>query len=913
MANHSVNYYQNLPLRLFLILPFVIQISLAVGLVGYLSFINGQKAVNNLADQLITKVNRLVDQHLDTYLATPHQINQINAGAIELGLLNLKDFPGAGHYFWKQMQVYKGIGYNGYALTSGEGAGAGSWLEGQGITIDQTIKGKAYSYKTDSQGNRVKLVSVDPYEPLEDIWYTQTMKVGKPTWSRIYTWDSAAGYVAASANYPVYDKNQQLFAILTVDLLLSNISDFLRNLQASPSGKIFIIEQNGLLIANSTDDAPFTVVDGKTQRLSAVNNRDPLIKATAEYLQKEFANFQEIKDSQELALQFQGERQFVRVKPWRDQFGLNWLVVVVIPESDFMGEINANNRTTILLCFGALAIAIILGIYTSRWIVQPILGLAQASSAIASGTLDQTVELPNVRELSILAQSFNQMAQQLRESFTALENTNQELEKRVAERTAELTTAKEAADAANSAKSEFLANMSHELRTPLNGILGYAQILQRDKTATPKQLDGISIIHQCSSHLLMVINDILDISKIEARKLELVAKNFNFETFLQGVVNICRIKAEQKELDFSYQILNKIPIAVNTDEKRLRQVLINLLGNAIKFTETGGVTLKVGLINQKNQLLPTSTIRFVIEDTGVGMTPSQLEKIFLPFEQVGDSLRKAEGTGLGLAISQQIVELMGGEIRVESVYGEGSKFWFDLDLQEVLDWQEKEVFLVNQNIISYEGEPKTILIVDDRWENRAVIVNLLEPLGFKLLEASNGQEGLDKAKNFQPDLIITDLAMPIMNGFEMTQYLRSYSEFQKTVIIASSASVFNFNRQQSQEAGCNDFLPKPIQADELFQQLKDYLELTWVYEANDEVSENIDKHQEMIFPPSTELVTLYKAAKAGYIQEIQAEIQRIQTLDSKYLRFAQKILDLTEEFDDEAIVKLIKPYLLNQN
>ncbi len=485
-----------------------------------------------------------------------------------------------------------------------------------------------------------------------------------------------------------------------------------------------------------------------------------------------------------------------------------------------------------------------------------------------------------------------------------LNHSNQLLEQNLNQ----LQVAKEAAETANRTKSQFLANMNHELRTPLNGILGYAQILQRDPTTDPKHLKGLKVIHQCASHLLTMINDILDMSKLEVQKMDLYPQDFHFANFLVSTMEVCRVKAEQKGIKLNYQPGSGLPTAIYADDKRLRQVLLNLLSNAVKFTEFGTVTFRVELVNESEKSTD-ARIRFEVKDTGIGIAEDKLQAIFLPFEQAGRRDRNSEGTGLGLAISQQIIQMMGSEIHATSKLGQGSTFWFELDLPVSTDWLTQPASRV-QKVIGYQGERRKILVIDDHLENRAVIMGMLAPLGFKMSEANDGQSGLDVALQVRPDFIITDVVMDRMSGLEMTRRLRQLPDFSGVPIIASPASLSQVDMQEALDAGCNSFFPKPIDFDSLLNLLQQHLELHWVYE---DVAEELEVDQaaeaDWVVPPAADLAKLYQATQDGFMAEIQQEADRLKQLNPQYGQFLNKILELSHQFDDEGILNLLSAYI----
>ncbi|MEB3831856.1 PAS domain S-box protein [Phormidium sp. CCY1219] len=1347
---HSV---RKVPLRTVLIVPFVLQIVGAVALVGYLSYRNSQQAVEEMAEGLMVEVSKRIGDRLDSYLETPQQVVAANQMAVEFGIVNLDNFELIRQELWQQMQLYPSLSsnyflsaegkfiYYGRAVSEvfqdelekhiGEKFPLGTLWFGETQNSDPTLR---RYYLVDERGQLKQLFLQSPTDYRSLPWYIDAQSSKEPTWSSVFVYENAP-VVAIAAIAPIQDKTGQLKGVFISDYPLFEVSYFLNKLDFSPSGQAFIIEKSGKLIANSALEKLYLQTELRNiKRFASKESKDDLTQKISQHLFQEFRDLENLKHPYQLILETQKsgflnfplvERIFVRVVPYSDEYGLDWLIAIAVPESDFMRQIHHNTRITILLCVFILILVTCTGIFTAQWIAQPILRLNTAAKQLAAGNFDAKISVYRTHEVGQLAASFNQMAESLKTSFQQLKASedkfatfldtvpvgvsvlnhkgeivmvnnagknilgqgvkpnvsfsdisaayqvyvagsdrlypterlpafrafqgeivfaedieihrsdgaiiplevrgtpvfdregnvlyainafvditerkkaeklladyNRILEAQVAEKTealqrsqaqldaffasasvgmaivdrnlrfvrvneplatidgisvaehigksldevvpelapkltplfrqvlvketpifnveissevpsrpgvkrywlvsyfpvmggedtlygvgaviveisdrkhlelaleasearlndilnntvaaitrlrafadgtwdidyiaagcypvsgytpeeikadkdlwvrrtfpedwqriqpqvfgdifaekmgnyeyrfyhkngslrwlsqtnssrwdakqncwlvtvisqdisdrkraeAELERAKEVAESANRAKSAFLASMSHELRTPLNAILGFAQLMQRSSTLLPEHRNHIAIINRSGEHLLTLINDLLNMAKIEAGRTTLNEHEFNLHGFLDNLQKIFALKAKDKHLELVFSINADLPKWAIADEVKLRQVLINLLGNALKFTDVGRVTLRV--FPRSSDLSPTSpplpstqrqtkvNIAFSVEDTGPGIPETELEDIFQPFLQTRTGKQSQEGTGLGLAIARQFVQLMGGELSVSSTLGQGSSFSFTIPLT-VTEFTHKKTPLPPPPLaisLAPNQPSYRILIADDRPDNRQLLVQFLSPLGFDIKEAKDGAETLELWQGWHPHVILMDMQMPGISGWEATRQIKGKKPSPNgnfipgenlpptPVIIAVTASCFAEDKHATIAAGCDDAIAKPFKTADILSTLQTHLGVSYIYESETPQSlpaltDDNQLHPTEILVLSTELIQrIEQASIRAKLTQLYGAIAEIKPA---HPQLAAKLQRLADAFDYQTILNSI--------
>ncbi|MBD2182790.1 ATP-binding protein [Aerosakkonema funiforme] len=827
---------KKIPLRQVLLIPFAIQIFGAVGLTGYLSFHNGQKAVNDLASQLHNEVSVRIQQKIANYLDAPRKVNQINIKAMRGGYWSIEDFDSQRKQCWELVQIfYPSVNLCGFG--SNQGLNTSVERVGNDFLLNTTDKVSRdfRTYALDREGNPTKLLSaVKNYDARNRPWYIAAQRAGKSVWSSVFP-HFVNKKLIISLSEPVYDKTKKLLGVVFTYRTLSEISEFLKSIKVSKSGQIFVIDRAGLLVASSADENSSNIAnDSQEEQQLAINSSNQLIRLTAQHLKNRFGKVAKAK-SEQLEFFINGKRQFVQVTPLRDDQGLDWLIVVVVPEADFMERIHQNTRHTIFLCLGALAVSTVLGIFTSRWITQPIYQLSEASRTLAkqaananlaNGELDNFVKVKSIDELAVLAESFNQMARQLKESFASLSAKNTDLQR------------------LDKLKDEFLANTSHELRTPLNGIIGIAESIIDGATGeiSPTTQANLNLIVSSGRRLSSLVNDILDFAKLRHENLELQLKPVDIRAITNVVIALSQPLAKSKNLELINAVPEELPSA-EADENRLQQILHNIIGNAIKFTHHGMVEISAKIINSYEPLtINNQLLAITVADTGIGIAEDKLDRIFESFEQAeGSTTREYGGTGLGLAVTKELVELHGGEISVQSKLGEGSQFTFTLPISQNQDRSTQTISAIRDSVTSElatlisiqnttSGTPNNkqfkVLIVDDEPVNRQVLVNNLSLYNYTLTEASNGQEALEIIeKGFIPDLILLDVMMPRMTGYEVAQKIRDRFPASELPIVMLTAKNQVTDIVEGFESGANDYLSKPVQKQEMLARIKTHISL----------------------------------------------------------------------------------------
>jgi signal transduction histidine kinase len=702
-------------LRLILLVPFILQTTAAVGITGYLSWRSSQNSLNDLILRLQKSSTQQIEQNLTTYLNTPKQLAQTTADAFASGLLKEQDLENIGRHLHSQAKHHK-VGYSSFAAFSGDYVGAGYMTEKVHGTISRDLLSfktygnhKNHIYNTDDQGRLTDLTLVEDYDFKSEFWVANLIASSSPkaSWVPISPWESSPFPLSITATVPVYNSTRQFIGVTGVDQRLTQISRFLQDSKPSPGTEIFIIERDGNLVASSGQQPVYKRTPEKLDRLPALESANPLVQTTSQFLQQKFQGFQNI-DKEISIFNLQGIKQFVYTSTWKDDWGLEWLVVVVMPETDFTAQIQENTKRTIFLSVLALFAAILLSLYTSQWIIRPILRLKNAAQFLTSGKLDYQAAPSFIQELDQLGQSFNQMAEQLNSSFQVLEASNNDLEQRITDRTEVLTQTLKTLQTTQtqliqtekmSSLGQMVAGVMHEINNPttfIQGNLGhcaqylqtFSHLLQLYQKHYPQPPAAIAQTIETQDLAFILADWPQLLSSMQQGTQRIQAIVTSLQTFSHINESASKPSCLNDCLESTLLILNHPLTASNIQILKqysdlplidcypslLNQVFHSLITNAIDASAT---TISLTTSHQPHQITVT------IADNGPGIPPEIQAKVFDPFfttKPIG------KGKGLGLSIAYQIItQQHKGQLTLGSQMGQGTVLTIALPIKNPQD------------------------------------------------------------------------------------------------------------------------------------------------------------------------------------------------------------------------------------